>query len=442
MRIVIVGAGAVGFYLADRLAGEGQDVVVIESDEQLVTELQDRLDVLVVNGNGASRATLEEAQVGSADLLVAVTSNDGVNILACHTAKQLGVETTVARIEDVGLRPGLDNMGVDLVIDPGEMVAKELLQLLTRSGASDVVEFANGRLLLLGDIVTAESPMVGRSLRDLRAAEDDWDWSAAILRDGVIVPARGQTMVRANDHVLVMTTRSCADRALSLLGLRRHAIDRVVVLGGTRLAELGIDAALGAGFSVLAIDGDPTRAQELAVRHPRALVINGDPTDPAVLSEQGINQRDAVVALSGWDEINAVGALLSKSLGAGAAVARFHKVSYVKHLIGTGIDAAVSSRLAAANAILQYVRRGRIFSVATFKDSDAEALEIEVAAGSTADLQTLAELDLPPLSVIGGIVRDDHAFVPRGDTELRAGDHLIVFVPREAIHDVEAMCSR
>lgn len=442
MRVVVVGAGAVGFYLADRLAGEGQDVVVIEADEYLAHELQDRLDVLVVHGNGASMATLQEAGVAAADLLVAVTSNDGVNILACHSGKRLGVQTTVARIEDAGLRPGLDAMGVDIVIDPGEMVAKELLQLLTRSGASDFVEFAEGQLQLVGDVVSRESPMVGRSLSALRTQEDDWDWSAAILRDGVIVPARGQTMVREHDHVLVMTTRPHADRALALLGLRRRPINRVIVLGGTRLAELATEAALDAGFEVVVIDGDAGRATELAEHHFRALVIHGDPTDPAVLAEQGLDSHDAVVALSGWDEINAVGALLSKSLGAGATVARFHKISYVKHLVGSGIDAAVSSRLAAANAILQYVRRGKIFSVATFKDSDAEALEIEVAAGSLADLQTLATLELPPLSVVGGIVRDGVAFVPRGDTQLQAGDHLIVFVPREAISDVEAMCSR
>ena len=442
MRIIIVGAGAVGFYLADRLAGEGQDVVIVEHDEQLVGDLQDRLDVLVVHGNGASKQTLVEAGVDAADLLVAVTSNDGVNILACHNAKDLGVETTVARIEDAGLRPGLDAMGVDIVIDPGEMVAKELLGLLTRSGASDVVEFANGQLLLLGDIVPHDSPMIGKSLQDLRAQESDWDWSAAILRDGQIVQARGTTMVREHDHVLLMTTRAQSNRALALLGIRRHTIRRVIILGGTRLAELAMEAICGSGFEVVAIDPDLERATNLAEHHPNILVLQGDPTDPAVLAEQRLGPNDAVVALSGWDEINAVGALVSKSLGAGAAMARFHKVSYVQHLSGSGIDAAVSSRLAAANAILQYVRRGRIFSVATFKDSTAEALEIEVAAGSEADLTTLAELELPPLSVVGGIVRDGKAFVPKGATELQAGDHLIVFVPREAIGDVEAMCSR
>ena len=134
MRIVVVGAGAVGAYLADRLASEGQDVVLIESDEHLVEELQGELDVLVLPGNGASRAVLEEARAGKADLVVAVTSNDGVNILACHNAKELGAPRTVARIEDAGLRPGMADMGVDIIIDPNQSVAEELVQLLPRSG--------------------------------------------------------------------------------------------------------------------------------------------------------------------------------------------------------------------------------------------------------------------------------------------------------------------
>ncbi len=442
MHVVIIGAGAVGFYLADRLASEGQDVVVVESDERVVEDLQGRLDVLVVQGNGASMETLKRAGVPDATLFVAVTSNDGVNILACHAAKALGVPTTVARIEDEGLRPGMVDMGVDIVIDPGEMVAKELMALLTRSGASDVVEFADGQLLVLGDIVPSESPMLGRTLRELRADESDWDWAAAVLRDGEIVPARGSTVVQEHDHVLLMTTRDTADRALALLGIRRHQIHRVVILGATRLAELTMEAATAHGFDVVAIDKDPKRATFLAEHHPDVLVLCGDPTDPAVLAEQRLGPHDAVVALSGWDEINVVGALLSKALGAGAALARFHKVSYVQLLIGTGIDAAVSPRLAAANAILQHVRRGRIFSVATFKDTTAEVLEIEVAAGSEVDHSIVAELRLPPLSVIGGVVRDGRAFVPRGRTELQAGDHLIVFVPRENIQHVEAMCLR
>lgn len=441
MHVFVIGAGAVGSYLAWRLAGEGQEVVVIESDEHRAEEVQEALDALVITGNGASAATLEEAGVADADLLIAVTSNDGANALACHTARELGAGRTVARIEDPELRPGLESVGVDVVIDPGEMAAQEVLRLVSTSGASDLVEFADGRLLLVGGIVRRGSRLKGRVLAELREDAKHWDWNAAVIRDGRTIVARGDTRIEEHDHVVVMTTAGHVGHALDLLGARREPIRRALVLGGTRVAELSTDMLSHAGFDVLVVDRDLERATTLAERHPGALVLAGDPTDPSVLAEQGLTETDAIVALSGWDEVNTMACLIGKSLGAGLAVARYHRISYVRLLIGTGIDAAVSSRLAAANAILRFVRRGRIHSVATFKDSDAEALEIEVSARSEITGCTLADLDLNPLAVVGGIHRNDDAFIPRGDTELQPGDRLIVFAPPEAIGDVEKMCA-
>lgn len=440
MHVIVIGAGAVGSYLAWRLAGEGQDVVVVESDERRAEEVQEALDALVVVGNGASAATLEEAGILDADLVIAVTSSDGANALACHTARELGVARTVARIEDPELRPGLESMGVDVVIDPGEMAAQEVLRLVSSSGASDLVEFAEGRLVLVGGIIRRGSRLTGHPLAELREHAADWAWNAAVIRDGRTIVARGDTRIAEHDHVVVMTTSDHVAHALDLIGARREPVRRALVLGATRVAELTIDLLAAAGFDVLVVDRDLARATTLAERHPGALVLAGDPTDPNVLAEQHLGESDAIVALSGWDEVNTMACMIGKSLGAGLAVARFHRIAYVRLLIGSGIDAAVSSRLAAANAILRFVRRGRIHSVATFKDSDAEALEIEVSPRSDVTGCTLAQLDLHPLAVIGGIHRNGDAFIPTGETALASGDRLIVFAPPEAIGDVEALC--
>jgi trk system potassium uptake protein TrkA len=440
---VIVGAGAVGSYLAARLSSEGQDVILIESDERRAAELQDQLDVLVLTGNGASPATLEEAEVSRSDLLIAVSNSDGVNALACHAARLLGVRRTVARIEDQDLAAGIGDLGVDVVIDPGEMAAREVLNLVRERGVSDLVEFAGGALTLLGGIVRGDSSLLGRSLAELRAEETGAEWAiAAVVRQGETIPVRGDTVIQRHDHVLVMVRTADVEFAHRLLGLDSGGIERTIVLGATRVAELSTELLLNEGLEVVLVDADHLRCRELADAHPRALVIHGDPTDPDVLAGLGLSDTDAVAALSGWDDVNLTGCLVAKALGVATAVSRFHRLSYVGLLIGTGIDASVSSRLSASNAILRFVRRGRIHSVATFKDTDAEALDIEVEPQCAADGSLVRDLPLPTTAVIGGVARDGYAFVPRGDTEIRSRDRLIVFAPPGAIHDVEAMCAR
>lgn len=443
LRIVVVGAGAVGSYLADRLSTEGQDVVVIENDAARAAELQDELDALVMTGNGASAVTLRQAEVGHADLLIAASNSDGVNALACHTAHELGVRRTVARIEDPDLRAGLEDLGVDVVIDPGEMAAQEVLDLVAQRGVSDVIDFAEGQLMLVGGIAREDSPMLGRTVAELRRADRGAEWvMAAVVRNGQTVPVTGSTRVLENDHVLLMVADEHLHVPRRLLGLGDKEVERVVVLGSTRVGELATDLLLARQhLDVVVVDPEMDRCHRLADRHPKALVVAGDPTDPAVLGDLTLAGTDVVAALSGWDDVNLTGCLVGKALGAGTAIARFHRLSYVRLLIGSGIDATVSSRLSAVNAILRFVRRGRIRSVVTFKDTQAETMDIEVEPGSRAAGRRLQELALPPTAVIGGIVRSRRAFIPEGATDILPNDRLIVFAAPDAVAAVEAMCT-
>lgn len=442
MRIVIVGSGAVGSYLAERLSTEGQDVVVIENDAVRASAVQNQLDALVLTGNGASPAILRKAGAHRADLMIAVSNSDGVNVLACHAAHVLGTKRTVARIEDPDLIAGTEDLGVDVVIDPGEMAAHEVLDLVSQRGVSDLVEFVDGQLTLVGGIVRRDSVLLDQNLADLRQRHDSFDWAvAAIVRHGETLPVRGDTVICELDHVLLMSRTQDLPRARCLLRRERQPIQRVVVMGATRMAELATDMLLADHLDVVLVDHDDDRCQRLADRHPKALVIHGNPTDPAVLSDLNLGDGDAVAALSGWDDVNLTASLVGKALGASTALARFHRLSYVGLMVGSDIDASVSSRLTAANAILAFVRRGRIHSVATFKDTDSEALDIEVAPGSRADGTLVRDLDLPTTAVIGGIARDGHAAVPTGASSISAGDRLIVLAPANAIHDIEAMCT-
>lgn len=443
MRIVIVGAGAVGSYLAERLSLEGQDVIVIEDDEERAAELQERLDALVITGNGASPAVLQEAGVDRSDLLIAVSNSDGANVLACHVAAELGVKRTVARVEDPDMREALVGLEVDFVIDPGEAAARELLALVHQSGVSEVVEFGGGALVLVGATIPRTSRLVGWPLSELRANRDDWDWIvAALVRHGETVVAHGDTVIEPEDHVLLMVGAGDVERATELLGVGHRPVRRVVILGSTRLAELTAHMMLEDGYEVILIDQDAGRCRKIAERLPKALVINDDPTNPDALASLHMDERDAVLALTGWDEVNVLGSLAAKALGAKTTVARFNRIAYVNLLSGTGIDAAVSSRLIAAGAILRFVRRGRVHSVVTFNDTDAEAIELEVDRSSHAIGKTLHDLAIPRGAVVGGILRAGDAFVPTGATVVAPGDRVIVFSMPGSIADVERLFGR
>lgn len=438
MRIIIVGAGAVGFHLAERLALEGQDIVVVEANEERAAELRASVDCMVVVGNGASQRVLEEAGIQSAGMLIAVTNSDAVNVLACQAAAQYQVPRKVARVEDAALRNDHGIEGVDVIIDPGEALARELVQLVRRGGVSEVVEFAGGDLVLLGGYVQEGAPMAGMTLADLRRQVPDWDWIvAAVVRHGKTTVARGDTDIRTGDHVMVMSTGSHTNEALALMGLESHAPRKVMVLGATRLAGLTAELLLDAGIPTILIDSDPVRCRKLAALNDRLVVVQGDPTDPKVMQGEGIESVDMVVALTGWDEINIVGCLVAKALGVPTTVARFHRFEFVGLLAGVGVDAGVSGRLAAANEILRFVRRGRIRSVTTFQDNSAEAIEMEVGADSKAIGKTLKEVRLPRSVMVAGIIRDGESFIPHGDTEIMIDDDLILITLPDAVHAVE-----
>lgn len=440
MRIVIVGAGATGSYLAKKLSMEGQDVVVIENDAERAAEAQAEIDCLVINGNGASEVTLRQAGVGEADLLIAVSSSDAVNVLACAAGTRLGIPRKVARVEDPQLKAEVEALGVDLVIDPGEAAARELHQLASSGDISEKIDFADGKLVLIGAYADPQAPFVGRTLQDLRETVVGWDWLVvAVVRQGETIIARGSTMLEAHDHVLMMARAGHSDNAYKWLGLSSKPAEKVIVLGGTRLGRLTAELLANSGIRTTLIDSDPDRCRSIAEALPNVVTVCGDPTDPKVLRSENISAADTVMALTGWDGDNVLGALAAKALGAHEVIARFTNTDLMMLVSGLGIDATVSSRLSAANEILRFVRRGVIYSVATFSDSDAEAIELEVGPTSPAIGKTLSDLKLPHSLIIGGVQRGDDAFVPRGNTEVQAGDHLIVIALPESIVAAEKL---
>lgn len=442
MRIVIVGAGTVGSYIAERLSTEGQDIVLIELDPERAAEIKARLDVLVITGNGASASALAEAEIGRAHLLLAVSASDGANILACHTASKMGVKRTVARVQDPGLREELDGLDVEFVIDPADTAAKEIAALVSESGVSELIEFGGGKLSLVGGTATHLSPLLGAPLRRLRGRHREFGWLAiAVVRNGATMVAHGDTAVEEGDHLLLMAASEDVDRAKDMIGIRGQKTRRAIIIGSTRVAHLTAALLAETSLGIVIIDPEAHRCQTLAEQHPGALVIHGDPTDPEVMGDLNITSEDAVIALTGVDTMNLIGSLVAKALGASTAISRVTRLSYVGLLAGIGLDTTVSTRLAAANSILRFVRRGAVHSVTTFSDTDAEVIELEVDPRAEAVGKTLLDLPLPTGAVVGGILRGDRSFVPSGATGIEAHDLLIIFTIPEATAAVESLFS-
>lgn len=440
MKIVIVGAGAVGSYLAERFSIEGLDVVVIESDPARAAQVQASLDCLVITGNGASATTLKQAGLAEADLLIAVSSSDAANVLACHAATQLGIPRKVARVEDPELKAEVEALGVDLVIDPGEAAARDLLVLVNTGHAAELVKFAEGGLVMVGAFLHGSSAAAGADLAELRTQMEGWNWLiVAVVRNGETVIGRGATTLEAGDHVLVMGLAGHMKEPYKLLGLTDRPAEKVFVLGGTRLAGITAQMLCKRGIKTVIIDSERSRCQEFAEALPRAVVVCGDPTDPRILKEAGVGSGDAVLALTGWDGMNLLACMVAKALGAGEVIARFSNTDLVGLLGGSGIDATVSSRLSAANEILRFIRRGLIYSAVTVPGSDAEVIELEVGSRSPAVGKSLSELALPKSVIVGGVQRGESVFVPRGDSIIREGDHLIVIALPAGIPAAEAL---
>ncbi|MCP3997427.1 MAG: Trk system potassium transporter TrkA [bacterium] len=439
MRVVIVGAGHDGSYLAERLVAEGQEVVIIEADEDKATRIQDRLDVLAVQGNGASPAVLRRAGVEEAGLFLAVTDSDGANVLACRSAKALGVRRTVARVEDSDLREVSPGLGVDVVVDARISTAQQAARLAEHAGVTEYADFAHGRLSLVAGVVSEGSAAIGRTVLDLRQNVSDWHFIlAAVVRGDVTEIGRGESHIEAGDHVVVMVEATHVDDAIELFGIDVEPVSRVVILGGTRIAEMTADILLESGYEVLIVEKERERSALMA-RRSAASILQADPTDADFLKSLRLGRGDVVVGLSGRDELNLMGCLVAAAVGAPKTIARFGHRSVAGLLRNVGIDATLSSRVAVANMILQFVRRDRILSVATVKDTDAEALEIELATGSPAIGVKLLELGLPRDAVLGGIARGDEVIVPKGETTLEVGDHVVIFAKSEAIDAVEKL---
>lgn len=439
MHVVVVGAGEVGYYVAERLANERHDVVVVDVDLQRLEYVSSHLDVAVVEGTGASPAVLKQAGIDKARLLLAVTSMDEVNLVCCMSARGRADLVKVARVsnpdfypKDARVQPEI--FGVDVLINPERELALETFRLLQSTAVTDIAAFAGGAVQLIGLTVTAEAPIANRRLADIGAELGDRPMlTVAIERHGQTIVPTGTTVVRPDDHLYVVTTVPNVAHALELCGHESSRVRRVMVAGGSVEAFYLAELLAQDGVETTLLVRDRTRAQDLAERLDKALVLHGDATDVELLEMEGVGGVDAFVALTEEDDTNILSSLVAKHAGAKQVITLVNKSEYVPLARRIGLDAAVSPRLSAANAILRYVRRGSVTRVATFKGSDAEAISFTVSPTSPLVERPLADVGFPKDAIVAAIVRGADVRVPRGHDALAVGDTVVVFALPDAV---------
>jgi len=445
MRILIIGAGAVGFDLAQRLTDESHEVVIIDSDPDKVQRAADNLDILAVHGNGASIPVLEEAGISRADILVAVAHGDEVNLMACLIASKRGVPVKIARVshpeyhttESVLSR---DELGIDMFIGPEQESAWELFQLLNASAATDLVRFAEGRVQLVGMRVREGAPVAGKTVEQLdREMKGRQFVLTAIVRGRETEIPTGTSRIEAGDKIFLLAPTEEITSLPPLAGYEPFKLRRVMIAGGSDEAVYLAEHLAEHRVACTVLEKRRERCVQLARLLPKALILHGNATDLELLEMEGVEGIDGFVALTDRDEINMLSALLAKSLGARRVIPLIHRVDYMSLIERVGLDAAVSPRLSAVNAILRHVRRGHVESVATLKGTRAEAAEMVVRSHAPAVGRRVREIDFPEGAVLGAIVRGEKVILPRGEDMVLVDDRVIVFAIPNAVSKVERL---
>jgi trk system potassium uptake protein TrkA len=444
MNFIIVGAGEVGYHLASRLSQEKMDVVVIEKDESKVKRVIDTLDVQTIHGSGSSVEILKQAGIEDADILIAATNSDEVNMISCLVASaQSKVPIKIARIrnpeyaQNSGIL-GEKHLNIDLTINPELEMVRAIARLVEIPDATDVVEFAEGRVRISGIKVDPHSYVIGKRLRDLSKENEKHDIIiAAIFRNDQVIIPRGDDIIQENDLVYAVTESKKIISVTNYFKEKEQRVQRIMILGG---GEIGVELAQRLekkAIKTKLIEHDEQRCSEIAEKLEKTIVLRGNGTDRELLEEENIKDIDVFIAVSEDEQTNILVSLLAKRLGAKKVISLINNISYTPLVSSIGVDIVISPHLAAISRILQFIRKGKVLSVASFTKENAEA--IEIIALDTSDLvnRPLRDIKFPRGAIIGAVVRDKEIIIPTGETIIIPGDRVIIFTLTSAIPSVE-----
>ena len=441
MDIIIAGAGGIGFHLAQLLASANQNIRLIDVDEKVLQYAADHLDVFTVRGDASSIDVLRNAGVANCQLFISTTTHESTNLLTAILAKKLGARRTIARVNNPEYieQRQIDNfreVGIDELFSPLLLAAEEISQLIHQVSATDVTNFEDGKISIVGFTVDNSSVLNGKTFDEFKAGlPDSIVKPIAILRYTETLRPSGSTRIQAQDHIYVATNLQNIDRLNAYIGKTLQKVKRMMIVGGGRLA-LQTARLLEKEFSVSVVAGKEENCKRFIELLDNALVIQGKPDNIDLLREEGLENMDAFVALTPNSETNIIASLTAERYGVYKTIAHVDNVAYTHISQQIGVDTLINQKLIAANNIFKYFRKGKVEAIRSLQGVEGEIIEFNIAKNNSVTAKPIGELRLPELAVVAGVVRNDSGLIVEDDFQLQLGDKVIIFAPPSCIESV------
>lgn len=444
MKIIIAGGGSIGYHLAKLLSKENQDITLIDQDEEILEQITNKLDVMTLHGNATSINILSAANVSQADLFISVTTSEETNLLTAILAKQKGAKKTIARIENSEfLKPKtkeyFKEIGVDEVISPKRLAGNEILRLVKRASLTDIFDFENGKISVVGFTIDNNSRLIGKRIAEINTEESKFDYrGVALLRNHSTFIPKGGTILQKGDHLYLSIISKHIDQVMPFLGKQSKEIKKIMIVGDTPLA-LETAQLLQKDYSVKLVLKNEDKAKQFLKSLDKCMIIVGDPGNRELLEQEGLKNMDAFIALTENSEINILTNLISEDAQVYKSIALVNNEVYTHISQNIGVDTIINKKLIAANNIFRFVRKGNVEAIATLHGVDAEIIEFVVKENSLVTKKSLIDLKLPVSSIIAGVIRDNKSIIPSGDFLFHSKDKVIVFALPEAINALESL---
>jgi len=445
MKIIIAGAGEVGYHLSKLLSYESHEITLIDQDKERLIYADTRLDIKTMQENATSIECLKNAGIAEADLLIAVTASETTNIAICVIAKQLGAKKTVARISNVELIENKDEvnfkgLGIDELISTEELAAEEIKILIDKTSFQDTHNFEDGALTMIGMKISKTAPIVGLSVKQSASQFQDFNFIPVAIKhkdsQETIIP-RGDTVFGSEDIIYFITTPEGVIQIQNISGFVAESIKDVMILGGGRIGSQAAIDLTEMGFNVKLIERDKNKAISLGEKLTNTLVIYGDGRDLDLLKEENVDEMDAFVAVTGRSETNIMACLVAKSKGVKRTIALVENIDFFKLSKDIGIDTLINKKVLAANSIFRYIRKGDVLEMTILNNVDAEILEFNVHENSKITKKIIREHHFPREAIIGGVIRNGKGIIPLGDFLVLPDDKVIVCCLPNAVPKVE-----
>lgn len=444
MKIVIAGAGDIGFHLAKLLSIENQDIVLIDNNAEVLHHAQSRLDVLTIEGSSSSWSILQAAEVSKANLFLALTTSEENNLISAIIAKKIGAKQTVARVNNTEYlseeqRKSFKELGVDQLISPVQLAAQEIYRLVQHCEVTDNFAFENGKIEFNGITLDDDSQMVNCTIEQIDEKFPGIKFNPiAILRGHSTIIPRSKTVLKSNDHLYFLTERNNRDMMRSIIGKELIEVKNIMIIGGT---EIGFQTAhlLQNKYQVTIVEKDENICKKLIEKLDNTMVINGDPSNIDLLREEGLGFIDVFIAATPNSETNIVTSLMAEHHSIFKTIALVDNIDYTHISQNIGVDTIINKKLIAANNIFRYVRKGKVEAITSPHGVEAEIIEFLVHKNNQLTKKPLRELRFPDHAIIGSVLRGEEVIIPDGSMTLQLNDKVIIFAMHDAIHKVEQL---